>query len=165
MQSLASSSSQAQAPLHLATPFYRAFNYKHGATDHFFTTSTAELDDACTNLGYSREGVACKLWTTQGPGMVPLYRFWNGTDHCYTQSPYEHKQDNLENGGEKPKWKFEEITGYILATRAEGTVPFYRMFCSGSGDHHYTVSEQERNLYISGGQWADEGFVGFVVPP
>ena len=146
----------------LAKPFYRAYNEK----DHFFTTSEAEMDNACNNFGYSREGVACKLWTTTGSGMVPLYRWWNGQDHCYTQSPSEHKQDNQRNNGlERPKWLFEEITGYILATRIEGTVPFYRIFCSEKGDHHYTANKDERDLYISGGQWADEGFVGFVVPP
>ena len=139
-----------------AEPLYRACG--GGGRDHFFTTNKEEWDYACREFGYSGEGTACKLWTTQAPGMVPLYRLWNGADHFYTS-------DEQEKNGLRHPWNYEGIPGYILSTRTEGTVPFYRMFFRTNGDHHYTVNEEERSRCINGGQCDDEGYVGFVFPP
>jgi len=142
----------------LAEPFYRACNYANGGRDHFFTVNKAEWENASSRFGYSSEGTACRLWTTQIPGTVPLYRLWSGADHFYTQHEQEQK-------GLRHPWIYEGIAGYVLSNRIEGTVPFYRMFCRGNGDHHYTVSEAERHRCISVGGWVDEGYVGYVVPP
>jgi hypothetical protein len=50
------------------------------ATDHFYTTSATERQDAVTNFGYVYEGVACYVFPIQMPGTVPLYRLVKVTD-------------------------------------------------------------------------------------
>jgi hypothetical protein len=42
-----------------AAPWYRAYNPT--ITDHFYTMSAPEMDNAVANLGYSREGIAAYL--------------------------------------------------------------------------------------------------------
>jgi hypothetical protein len=37
-------------------PLYRLYN--SGATDHFYTMSATERDNASDNLGYTKEGIA-----------------------------------------------------------------------------------------------------------
>jgi len=38
---------------------------------------------------------------------------------------------NVKRRSPKPAWAFDDATGYILAIRIEGTVPFYQMFAIG----------------------------------
>ena len=43
-----------------SVPLFRLYN--NGATDHLYTTSRDERDNAIDNLGYVREGIECWVW-------------------------------------------------------------------------------------------------------
>jgi hypothetical protein len=83
-------STQQQQPRN-TVPLYRLWNPT--ITDHFYTTDSAERNNAIRNLGYANEGTVGYLYriNAQAPGTVPLYRLWNPTitDHFYTTDSAE----------------------------------------------------------------------------
>jgi hypothetical protein len=66
------------------TDLYRLYNSSTG--DHFYTTSTAERDNAIAQYGYVSEGTAGNVFVAQQPGTTDLYRLYNSStgDHFYT---------------------------------------------------------------------------------
>jgi len=106
-----------------------------GFTDHLYTTSAAERDQAVQSYGYQIDSVASYVLATQQNGTVPLHRLVKDT-HFYTTSDAE--RDNAINN-----------LGYVSEGEAcfvydapTGTVPFYRLVNIG---HFYTTSLQERD--------------------
>ncbi|TDL16762.1 hypothetical protein BD410DRAFT_794966 [Rickenella mellea] len=97
----------AQTPSAFTVPFFRLFN--PAVSDHFYTTSAAERNNAVANGGYISEGTAASVFATQVCGSVPLFRLFNPNinDHFYTTSAPE--RDNAVARG-----------GYI----SEGTAAF-----------------------------------------
>jgi hypothetical protein len=66
------------------------FRLLGGNGDHFYTTSSAERDNAVANLGYVSEGVACEVFPAPQAGTTPLFRLLGGNgDHFYTTSAAE----------------------------------------------------------------------------
>ncbi|KDR79146.1 hypothetical protein GALMADRAFT_208613 [Galerina marginata CBS 339.88] len=65
-------------------PFYRVYNPT--VVNHFYTTSTAERDDAINNLGYNSEGIAGYVYNNAQCGGLPLYGVWstNAQNDFYT---------------------------------------------------------------------------------
>ena len=68
-------------------PFFRLVNNK--TTDHFYTTSDQEANNAVQMFGYTREGTACFVFSSPAAGNVPLYRLFESSvqDHT-TQSQW-----------------------------------------------------------------------------
>lgn len=108
----------------LVQPFYRA--YSSGAKDHFYTTDAAEYANAVANIGYSAEGIACRIFTTNvdGGGTVPIYRLYSHQwlDHFYTVDTAER-----DNAITKLGFALEGIVGYVYADNHCGGVPLYRL--------------------------------------
>ena len=151
-----------------AIPFYRYWNNK----DHFYTTNANEIGTTKEGLlgknGYTSYGTECKLYPTRVPGSRPLYRYFDGKNHFYTQ--------NAEEIGTivpgvigKSKYKSEGIAGYCFPEEHKGTVPFYRYYrYRGQADHYYTVDVADIGTIIPGTTghhgYKYEGIACWVVP-
>ena len=70
-------------------PLYRYY----GNGDHFYTTNAHEIGTDVAGVtgkwGYKCEGIAGYVSPSAEQGCVPLYRYYNGKDHFYTQSSQE----------------------------------------------------------------------------
>ncbi|KAJ7774387.1 hypothetical protein B0H14DRAFT_2401843 [Mycena olivaceomarginata] len=80
-------------------------------------------------------------------------------DHFYTTNATE--ANNTVAGGytleDKPPM-------YIYPTQLCGSMPFYRLFSSGTGDHFYTIDASERDG-AEGSGWDFEWVQGYVFSP
>ncbi|THH12952.1 hypothetical protein EW146_g7219 [Bondarzewia mesenterica] len=90
-------------------PLYRM--YSSSAVDHFYTTSASERDNAVNNLGYSDEGIAAFVYSSNICGSIPLYRVYSpgATDHFYTTSASE-RDNAVVNLG----YNDEGVAAYVL---------------------------------------------------
>lgn len=97
-----------QSAITASEPLYRL--YSGGATDHFYTTSAAELSTAVGSNGYTFEGVPGWIYPSQVCGSIPLFRTYDaqGTDHFYTTSQAEY--ESVVAGG----FADEGVVGYVL---------------------------------------------------
>ncbi len=172
-------------------PVYRFYSTTKG--DHFFTASEAEKDTLTNNAqwGYSYEGIAFYVYPSQASetspiyrlynsstgfhfytaseaekdaiSTIPVYRFYNLTtgDHFYTSSQVE--ADTL-NGNKKYGYKSEGVAFYAFSTQVADSSPVYRFYNSTTGDHFYTISEDEKNSLINNSQsgYAYEGVVFYA---
>ena len=129
------------------TPVYRFYNAKTG--DHFYTISEDEKTILVKNTqgNYLPEGVAFYANNTQASGSVPVYRLYNSTtgDHFYTIS--EDEKNALANNSQSG-YASEGVAFYAYASQVSGSSPVYRFFNSATGDHFYTISEDEKNYLI-----------------
>ena len=121
-------------------PVYRYYNSTNG--DHFYT-----IDNVSTYTGYATEGVAFYAYdpqVAQPNGTASMYRFYNSStgDHFYTTS--ENEKDSLIDN---PQWDYayEGIAFFVNSAQANEAIPVYRFYNSTTGDHFYTVSENEKN--------------------
>ncbi|KAL2826750.1 hypothetical protein BJY01DRAFT_255899 [Aspergillus pseudoustus] len=144
-------------------PLYRAYNPT--IYDHFYTTNQNEYNNAVQNLGYSAEGIACRLYATQVSGTVPLFRTYSqsATDHFYTRSAEERDRAVQSLG-----YSDEGIAGYVYPQQ-QSSVPsltaLYRTYNGQITDHFYTVSAPERDNAVQSLGYSDEGVAGYVFPP
>jgi hypothetical protein len=94
----------------LTVPLYRT--YSPSATDHFYTTSRPERDNAVHRLGYKDEGITGYVYPRLTPGTQPLYRAYKGgasRDHFYTTNKAE-----MDNAVRHLGYAAEGITGYVF---------------------------------------------------
>lgn len=79
---------------------------KDVSNDHFYTQSEQEANNAVTNLGYIREGIAfyCADQINYCGATLPLYRYQRQVEHFYTTSLAE---------GNAVVGRYEGITCYI----------------------------------------------------
>lgn len=86
--------------------------YSPSASDHFYTTSTVERDNAIQHLGYSDEGITGYVLAQSGTSdTVAFYRAYNGNikDHFYTINAVE-----MENAIRKLGYGYEGVAGYVF---------------------------------------------------
>jgi len=76
------------------SPLYRLTKSASGKTEHFYTASAAEMQNAVSKLGFVSEGVIGYVPTTQLPGTVPLERLVQQStgEYLYTTSAAEKQQ-------------------------------------------------------------------------
>ena len=111
-----------------------------------------ERRDCLIEYGGNHEGTA---WTAPETSMTPVFRLYNPNagEHHYTISKKE-KNDLVKAG-----WKYEGVGWY--SDEKKGTA-LYRLYnpnayaLGQSGAHHYTMSEEERDMLIDLG-WQYEG--------
>jgi hypothetical protein len=91
------------------------------------------------------------LYSGAAPGTAPFYRcvLSNGL-HFYTTA------SNCEIGG-----RVEGVMGHIGTSPSCGSIPLYRVYHPGTGDHFYTTSAAERDSALRGG-YVNEGAAGYV---
>lgn len=119
------------------TPLYEYWNPYIG--DHFYTININELG-TCPGNGWTFEGPACNVFSTQVTGTTPLYRYYNyqDGDHFYTT-------DWNELGYGNYGWYFENIECYVYPADSESGIPLYE-YWNGNGnvlDHYYTTDWNE----------------------
>ena len=128
------------------TPLYRYWN--PSTVDHFYTTNSNEIGTTSNGQrgkhGYVSEGVTSWVFTGQGQGMVPLYRYWKSQnrDHFYTTNIQEIGTAKPGAVG-KHGYKSEGIVGYCYPHSYTGTVPLYRYWKGSVSDHFYTTNINE----------------------
>ncbi len=120
-------------------PLYRLASAD--AHDRLYTTAPDERSRV-QQMGYTDEGIAGYVATTQAPGTLPLYRLAKqtryGTEHFYT-----------DNAGERDKaisqlgFHYEGIVGYVPTSPEPGAVLLHRLQQPGTGEYLYTTSDQE----------------------
>jgi hypothetical protein len=131
------------------------------SSDHFYTTSATERDQAVKSLSYVDEGIACQVFPSDFQHRVSFFRLFgpgNG-DHFYTTSLPE-RDDALANGG----YTQEEIACEVLSAPGAQTVPLFRLFHPGTGDHFYTTSFAEGAAAVANLGYQDEGQACQVFP-
>lgn len=159
-QAKAKADAQAQATataLASKVPLYRLVN--NAAGYHFYTTDSAERDNAMNKLGYQSEGITGYVFSTQIDGTVPVYRLAsrkNG-DHLYTTSTQE--RDNVANN---LGYVYEGIAFYLFPDQVTNSIPLYRSVNLKSNDHFYTASAQERNTATSQDGYRYEQVTGYI---
>ncbi|MBR2779724.1 MAG: InlB B-repeat-containing protein, partial [Firmicutes bacterium] len=139
---------------------HRLYNPNSG--EHFYTGSVLEKN-ALVEAGWKYEDIA---WYAPEFSDTPVYRLYNPNagDHHYTVSTAE--KDALMQAG----WSYEGIGWYSADNSADSSaVPLYRLYNpnaylteGGSGAHHYTVSEEERDSLTALG-WQEEGISWYGV--
>ena len=147
-----------------AVPFYRYWNGR----DHFYTTNAAEIGTTSKGQhglhGYTSEGTACHIFTHQVPQSQPLYRYWNGKNHFYTQNWREIGTTTIGVRGAHG-YVSEGVAGYCFPSAEVGTVPLYRYY---NGEHFYTTNAKEIGTTTHGvvGRhgYRSEGIVCHVMP-
>ena len=126
------------------------YRYWNGI-DHFYTTNAKEIGTTKAgergHHGYISEGIQCKIYTQQTIGTHPLYQYFNGKDHFYTQDAKEVGKTVACTKG-KHGYTSEGVAGYCFSVPKEGTVPLYRYY--GNGDHLYTTNSGEIGTIIHG---------------
>jgi hypothetical protein len=118
------------------------------------------------------EGVAWKMFTTNAPGTVPLYRLFSGGDHLYTISGAE--KSSIEAGFRLDKpYAFEGIVGYVHAEPGPDRIAVYRFYNPPGGlggvgpvpgEHFYTTSTDEIKTLASQG-YESEGIAFYAPTP
>ncbi len=129
---------------------YRLYNTLSG--EHFFTTNKEERNQLLTSATWKEEGLG---WSAPEVSDAPIFCVLNPNtnDHHYTTDKNEY--DTLLSLG----WIGEGIRFYGASDQDQDLVALYRLYNpnhKGTGSHHYTADENERNTLVSQG-WNDEG--------
>ncbi|KAJ3799052.1 hypothetical protein GGU11DRAFT_535224 [Lentinula aff. detonsa] len=142
-----------------AVPLLRAFSGTEA--DHFYTENSTEMSQVlAAQEGYSFEGDAAFLWSTQETSTVPLYRLFSQklNDHFYTIDANEsHEALSLGYANDTDTG----IAGYVYPYNMCGAAPIYRLYNPTSSDHFYTMSQAES---VSS-RYVIEGVAGFALLP
>lgn len=128
------------------TDLYRCRNTK--SNDRLLTANPQELNSL---QNWVNEGSVGKIYTTQRPGTVPLYRTFlnNAAQHLFTL-----------NWSEAHLGTFEGIAGYVSPTQEEGMAPIYR-YQHSKYARLYTNNFAELGYGASG--YTLEGNIGYLL--
>ncbi|KAG4072235.1 hypothetical protein HA402_005957 [Bradysia odoriphaga] len=134
-------------------PVYRL--YRPGSkADHFYTLSESEADNAVTNLGYNREGIAfycVHSLMMDCDASLSFHRYWrgtgSGTDHFYTTDFDEGNRNVIALGGQYEGvmcniWPVN-TTANNCQLALNNLVPLHRLYHRVVRDHFYTTSTRE----------------------
>ncbi|KDQ56738.1 hypothetical protein JAAARDRAFT_36229 [Jaapia argillacea MUCL 33604] len=138
----------------------KAKSYSPAATDHFYTTNYAELQQSLTE-GYSAEQPPCNVFATKHELTVPLYRLYSSShpDHFYTTDAHERDLAIKDLG-----YTSEGIACYVYRRQECDTIPLYRTYSSSATDHFYTTDEAERDRAVAELGYTNEGIAAYVLP-
>jgi Repeat of unknown function (DUF5648) len=128
--------------------------------DHFYTTSTAERDQAARD-GYKDEGIAGYVASSQIPGTVPLYRLINNNG-SQVQRLYTASATERDSAISQSHYKLEGIAAYVLTSPEAGAVPLERLQQQGTGAYFYTISRPEADAAIAQGRYKNEGTCCYI---
>jgi len=140
--------------------------YRPSTQHHLYTTDDKEAEYARMHYGYKREGVACRVYPSNEKDIndtIAFYRLYNPKvdDHFYTTNKSEANYAVSHYG-----YTYEGVACYVYATNdyPYGSVPFYRLYKSGTGDHFYTTDSTEAANAVSKYGYKSEGVACYVFP-
>ncbi len=120
-------------------------------------TASQEEHDALAGAGWNSRGRIGRVWTSDGPGRVALFRLYNpdGGDHLYTNNP-EEREALLASG-----WWDEGVIGHGGGAAGAGRVALFRLYDPGTGRHVFTTDAADRAALLESGLW-DEGVLAYL---
>jgi hypothetical protein len=141
--------------------------YNAGLNHYFMTVNPAEIEglDSGTIAGWERTGFRFLAYTSPGPGLNPVCRFYRkpafGDSHFFTADPAECMRVAVDYATE---WVFENPAIYYVAvpdpatgTCPAATKPIYRYLNTSEINHRYTT-EQSVAIQLSATRgWIPEG--------
>jgi len=145
---------------------YRYYNGK----EHFYTQDGMReintIDKGSKgNFGYVCEGIAFYAEPDWSDKALPVYRYWNGTDHFYTQNGAAEMKTIKK--GEKGQYGFtcEGLGFHVYTNDMNGeAIPLYRYY--NGKEHFYTTDGDEIGVTEAGKtgkfNYKCEGVVGYV---
>ncbi|KAL0961334.1 hypothetical protein HGRIS_006291 [Hohenbuehelia grisea] len=138
-----------------AVPLLRGYSRLN--KDHFYVTSQEEMNAA---NGYALKQSPGRVFTTQVPGTVPLFRLRNaaGLDHLYTANETE-RDDSVANNG----YVYEGVTAYIFPSQICDSRPLYRAYSPRESDHYYSSDSWEMGYLGDTYGSLMEGVTGYVL--
>ncbi len=147
-------------------PVFRFYNATSGA--HFYTHSVPERDLVISELSheFQYEGPVFAAYAEPGPGLNPVYRFYNPTTgaHFYTISTAE--RDYVIN--ELKDFQYEGPYWYARVTAPSGSdaYPMYRFLHRTRYTHFYTIDKGEYD-YVNDQLSAEYGYekIGYYAWP
>ena len=96
-----------RVPTENTVPLYA--EYAPARTEHYYSTSQAEIDLGISKQGYVTQGTAAYVYATQICGSIPLYYLWiPGKDNFYTTN--ETQRENAIKAG----YRNEGVACYVL---------------------------------------------------
>jgi len=148
----------ASAPSSTGVAMYRIFCPTTG--EHFYTSSAKEANANVKSGAWLYEGVG---WYAPKSG-VPVYRLAaipgsGAAGHLFTTSQ---KELNAALASTNPEgrsyWKCETGVNmpYCVGWYSGGSVPVYRAFYPGNGQHNYTTDSNEQRVITTQQGWNDE---------
>ncbi|KAJ6551000.1 hypothetical protein DFH09DRAFT_1319568 [Mycena vulgaris] len=142
-----------------AVPLYRSILEGNNPNSNcFLTTVLSEVTFAVKN-GFTFDGVAARVFSTQETSTVPFFRLVTPPDrnHFYTISTSE-RDLALASG-----FVDQGNSSFIYPSQICGSIPLYRIYQSATTQHFYTISATNRDAMLAGGGWVDEGIAGYVL--
>ena len=137
-----------------AKDIYIVYNPNSG--EHLFTHKMGEYNKL-EKLGWKKEGVAFKNYSTAVKDSEAIYRLYNpnvkGGDHIYTKS--------LGEGNKLVKlgWRWDNSGKAMFYAR--GKVIVYKLYNKKTGRHHYTRKKGEVDKLSKTG-WRNEGVAWYA---
>jgi len=141
------------------TAMYRIMNPSTG--EHFYTSSAKEVQVNVGSGAWKYEGIG---WFAPTSG-TQVYRLAaipgsGSAGHLFTTSTKERDAALASrNPVGQPYWKCETGAGMpaCVGWYSGGTIPVFRAFYPGSGQHNYTTDTNEQRVITTQQGWKDEG--------
>jgi hypothetical protein len=148
-------------------------SYNPNADYHFFTTNTAEFNNAMAGgyLDETTDRPGFSLSMNPVPGGLAIYRLYNVQTgrHYYTTSAGE--RDFLANiipvghpEFGKVGWRYELDEPFVYPTQQPGTTEIFRLYNVNSGVHLYTENAGQKDAILAQfpGIWVQHSSLGFA---
>jgi hypothetical protein len=148
-----------------------AIEFFHADFAHYFVSANpdevAKLD-AGLFTGWARTGQAFNMFSTAGPGLVPVCRFFTTAFPPTSSHFYAPRGLGCEGTMANKDWLFEGDVFYTPLPDPNGvcptdTVPVYRLYNNGQGgapNHRFTTSQTLRAQMLGSGYIAEGAGVG-----
>jgi hypothetical protein len=147
--------------------------YHEGTHDHLYTNSADEIGTTVVGQkgkhDYKYEGVAFTVFNHHHAGLVPVYRYWQGSthDHLYTTNAGEIGTTTPGQTGNHG-YTFEGVLGYVSPNEFPGAAAILRYWQGDTHDHLYTVNAGEIGTTTPGQAgnhgYKFEGVLGYAYP-
>ena len=133
--------------------------------DQLYGNFGNEQDDRSLSWTWVYEGLICRIWDKQWPGMVPLRRLYSPVENVH---PFTANEEDADWWIKERQSTVEFTVGYVYRRDAQcpdGAVPLYQVIENERGlGRLLTISESERCSCVQLGA-SDEGIQCYVAPP
>lgn len=130
------------------------FRYSKGF-DYLFTANPQAETETINRNGYTKDGIAFRLFVPETPGTTAFYRWYNPQKNGHF---YHH--DNAGGGKNLQGYIFEGSLGNIATSKLTNTRELYRWYNPESGRYFYTTDPKAENVRKNGYRF--DGIAGYV---